>query len=153
MIKTLRENKTLHEMLIGMFLFALLTGILCIVFAKRPLYCLVGLLAGLVGALFMVIHMAVTIENSVVLVEKDAVSYTRKMTVIRYGVACALMLAVGITDIGSPVLCVIGLLFLKAGAYLQPVVHKLTYGRKESEELDNELKGILGQEPENTDKN
>lgn len=126
---TLRENKTLQEMLAGIGIAGVIGIALCLIFSKDPVYLIIGLLAGLLGAAFMVIHMAYTIEDAVLLSEKDATNYIRKMTFIRYGVACVLVVGIGVTDVGHPVMCVIGLLLLKAGAYMQPLIHMIFRGK------------------------
>ena len=144
MIITLRENKTLREMLIGIALScALIAAITAIVAGQNRLYYLIGLATGALGASFMAWHMAYSIEDAVMLNENDAAAYTRKMTLIRYFVACAVLVLVGVLDFGSPVMCVVGVLLLKAGAYLQPLVHKMFGGddssvdRTASEDEDN----------------
>lgn len=129
MIRIFRENKTLREMLAGLVAAGVVVTVICLIFSKDILFNCIGLWIGIVGAAFMVIHMAYTIEDVVLLDEKSAVGYSRKMTFIRYIVVCILVVLTGVTKIGSPVMCVIGILLLKAGAYLQPLVHRITGDR------------------------
>ena len=126
MINVIRNNKTLREMLVGITIVGITAEVLCLLFSKDVLFNCIGLAIGIAGAFFMVIHMAITIEDAVLLDEKGAIAYSRKMTCIRYAVICALVVATGVLKLGSPVMCVIGVLMLKFGAYLQPFVHRLS---------------------------
>ena len=134
MIRVLRENRTLQEMLIGILISGIVLGIIGVIFSDRDIYCLMGLGIGMLGAAFMGTHMAYTIEDAVLLSENDATAYIRKMTYIRYAVACVLMIVVGITDIASPVMCIFGLLLLKAGAYMAPLIHRLFFAKTDDKE-------------------
>lgn len=132
MIAVLRENRTLREMLIGIVAAGLVVGVICYLISGDYVGRLIGLGIGLIGAMFMAVHMAYTIEDVVLLDEKNAIAYSRKMTIIRYVVVCILVVAVGAFKIGSAVTCVIGIILLKAGAYLQPIVHRITCGKDEN---------------------
>lgn len=136
MIITLRENKTLHELLVGIGVVFAIIAVLLAVFAADRTYYLIGLLLGMLGAVFMAWHMAYSIEDAVMLNENDAAAYTRKMTLIRYFVACAVVVLVGVFDIGSPITCVVGILLLKPGAYLQPLVHRIFHGKDSGSDDD-----------------
>lgn len=127
MISVIRENRTLREMLVGIGISGVVAVILSLIFSDNFLYDFVGLIAGTAGAVFMAIHMGWTIEDAVLLDEKGAIAYTRKMTYVRYIIICVIVILVGVTKIGSPVMCVIGVLLLKAGAYMQPLVHRITF--------------------------
>lgn len=136
MIDVIRENRTLREMLVGIGISGFIALILCLIFSNDVLFDCVGLLAGILGASFMAIHMGYTIEDAVLLDEKGAIAYTRKMTCIRYGVICAIVIIIGITKVGSSVMCVIGVLLLKAGAYMQPLVHKYIFKQNKTNPED-----------------
>lgn len=131
MINTLRNNRTLREMLIGIIASGIIVALLCAALAKNVLFDITGLGVGIVGAIFMAIHIACTLEDAVTLDEKGAISHMRKMTYIRYGVICVLVILVGVFKVGSPVMCVIGVMLLKAGAYLQPVTHRILFGKED----------------------
>lgn len=130
MIDALRENKTLQEMIIGILLSgAVIIGLLFALSDNAVNYT-IGLAAGMIGAIVMATHMAYTIEDAVLLNEKDAAAYIRKMTYVRYGIACIIVVVIGVSGVGSAVTAVFGLLLLKMGAYLQPLVHRI-FNRKE----------------------
>ena len=128
MIRTiLRENETLREMFVGIGLYGLVIGIILAVFFPLKIYREVGLLAGILCAMGMAIHMAWCLEKIVILDEKGAKAYARKTTLIRYAIVCLVLLAIAYTKAGDPVTLVLGTLGLKIGAYLQPLVHKILH--------------------------
>lgn len=137
MINVIRENRTLKEMMLGIVVAGVIVAALCGFFSKSFLTDIIGLLFGLAGAIFMAIHMACTIEDAVLLGEKGAIAYTRKMTYIRYGVICVIVVLVGVAKIGSPVMCVIGVMLLKAGAYMQPLIHRILNPNEKSDCEEN----------------
>jgi len=141
MISVIRENRTLREMILGIFAAGVLAAVLCGILSKNFLTDIIGLLCGIAGAVFMAVHMACTIEDAVLLGEKGAIAYTRKMTYIRYGVICIIVVLVGVSRIGSPVMCVVGVMLLKAGAYLQPLIHRILKAEDKSncEEVHDEI--------------
>ena len=121
----LAENKTLHEMLIGICLSNVVVFVIAVIFAGDKVKASVGILIGTVLALMYCIHMAVTIDDALCLDEKGASAQMRKHMLIRYSVVCVVVAVVCIFKIGNPVLIVISCLTVKFGAYLQPLVHKL----------------------------
>ena len=123
--KLLFENETLRELILGTWIFGILTGIILGIFFPPVLYREIGLLIGILAASFMAIHMAYCIETTVELDEKGANSHVRKMTIIRYVLVCALLVITALTRIGDPISFCIGTLGLKIGAYSQPFVHKV----------------------------
>lgn len=137
MIKTLlRENGTLRELLLGIWIFGLLAEVVLVIFFPPVIYRTIGLVAGLVAGSAMAIHMAYCIELSVTLDEKGANSYVRKMTIIRYIAVCIVLVVLALLGIGDPVSYIIGTLGLKIGAYSQPIIHKFlnTFKKKVTNE-------------------
>lgn len=94
-----------------------------------------GLLLGMVLALAMFFSMAVVLESSMKREDSRVVQkWTVVSSVIRYAVLFAVLVIVVVwfPDRINAVALVIGVLGLKAGAYLQPVIHKLvSRGKKE----------------------
>ena len=93
---------------------------------EKTIYNSIGLIVGAVVSAVCAVHMAWGIDIAVGLDEKSSIALTKKYTVIRYLIMCAVLVIVGITDVGSPVTLILGFMGLKAGAYLNPIVHKLT---------------------------
>lgn len=142
-------KRLLVEMSIGIILYNLLLGVLAWVFLPRTSYpvrpVLGGLLAGAVGAVLMLIHMAVTTERAL---ESQNESYASKTTIIQSLIRKVVLVA-------ALVFCwrvfrvdllavVIGIMGMKAGAYLQPLIHK-TFTKEE------ETQAGAGKEKEGTE--
>jgi len=87
-----------------------------------------GLILGMILALAMFLSMAVVLEGSMKTEDPKTV---QKRSVISAVVRYLLLVAILVTVIGrfshwfNPVAVVIGVLGLKAGAFLQPVIHKI----------------------------
>ena len=121
----IKKNKTLQELLCGIAVFGVICEILLLIFTKNRVYNSIGLIVGIVISLACAIHMAYGIEIAVMLDEKSSIAFTRKYTVIRYLVMCVVLVVIGVTDVGSPVTLIFGFLGLKAGAYFNPLIHKI----------------------------
>ena len=132
MVKNLlKENETLRELLFGILFFGFFVQIPLAVFTENRLYHAVGLWAGVLTACIMAVHMAAALDNALMMGEKGATGYLQKKAVLRYVLACVLIVILGVTDAGNPVTYFLGVMGLKLGAYLQPVTHKLiTYIKK-----------------------
>ena len=117
------------EMSIGIILYDLLLGVLAWVFLPIISYPVIpalwGLLAGAVGAILMFIHMAVTTERAL---ESQNQSYASKTTIvqgmIRKVVLVAALLFCWRAFRVDLLAVVTGIMGMKAGAYLQPLIHK-----------------------------
>lgn len=131
MIDLLKNNKTLRQLIIGIFIFGIIIQALVLLFTNNILYNSLGLWIGILTSVFCSVHMAYGIEIAVMLDEKSAITYTRKYTVIRYLAMCIILIVVGVIDFASPVMLIIGFMGLKAGAYLNPIINK--FGGKEKE--------------------
>ena len=123
-------KRLLVEMSIGIILYNLLLGVLAWVFLPRTSYpvwpVLWGLLAGAVGAVLMLIHMAVTTERAL---ESQNESYASKTTIVQSLIRKVVLVAAVMfcwrvfrVDLLA---VVIGIMGMKAGAYLQPLIHKM----------------------------
>ena len=79
----LKEDRTLHEMLLGIAAVNILLAIAAAMIPNRQ-QALAGVLTGTVIAFVYVIHMAVTMDDAMNLDEKGAVTQVRKQMLIRY---------------------------------------------------------------------
>lgn len=132
-------KRLLVEMSIGIILYNLLLGVLAWVILSGTSYqvssVLWGLLAGAVGAILMLIHMAVIMERAL---DSQNESYANKTTVVQGMIrkvilVAALLLCWRVFRV-NPLAMVIGIMGMKAGAYLQPLIHKIL--SKEDEPQD-----------------
>ena len=133
-------KRLLVEMSIGIILYNLLLGVLAWVFLPRTSYpvwpVLWGLLAGAVGAVLMLIHMAVTTERAL---ESQNESYASKTTIVqslirKVVLVAALMFCWRVFRV-DPLAAVIGAMGMKAGAYLQPLTHRIFAGKDQLHEV------------------
>lgn len=123
-------KKLLLEMSVGIVLYNLLLGVLAWMFLPGASYpvlpVLGGLLAGAVGAVLMLIHMAVTTERAL---ESRNESYASKTTIVQSMIRKVVLVAalffcwrVFRVDLLA---MVVGAMGMKAGAYLQPLIHRI----------------------------
>ena len=126
-------KRLLFEMSVGIVLYNLLLGVFACLIIPRASYSLAsvlkGLLAGAIGTVLILIHMAVTMERAL---DSQSESYANKTTVIqsliRKIVLVAAMLFCWRALQVDLLAMVVGVMGLKAGAYLQPLVHKIFGG-------------------------
>lgn len=117
-------------MMIGITMANIVLAIIALFVPDRR-HALYAVAVGLAISLLYVIHMAVTLDDALNLDEKSAVSEVRKHMVIRYVLTGVAVGAVLYFHIADPVFLVLSVITIKAGAYLQPFVHKLL-GRRDS---------------------
>lgn len=118
------------EMSVGMLCYVLLMGFLgwllhdSLGFALSPV--LLGLAAGFVSDVLMLVHMAYITER---VADSMDESYANKTTVIhamiRKVVFIVVLVILGTRPQINPVAMIFGALGLKAGAFLQPIVHAI----------------------------
>lgn len=131
-----KETKALiREMSVGIAVFNVILGIAVVLvfpgLGQPVLPALGGLAFGMAGAIMMLVHMAVMTER---VLDTQNPSYANKTIVVHSMIRKLLfVLAVlvcwrifGINMLAA----VIGAMGLKAGAYLQPMVHRVFEGRK-----------------------
>ena len=123
-------KQLLVEMSIGIILYNLLLGVLAWVILSGTSYqvssVLWGLLAGAVGAILMLIHMAVIMERAL---DSQNESYANKTTIVqgmirKVVLVAALLLCWRVFRVDLLAM-VIGAMGMKAGAYLQPLIHRI----------------------------
>ena len=129
-------KRMLFEMSLGIALYNLLLGILACALLPKVSYpvkpVLLGLLAGAVGAILMLSHMAVMTERAI---DSQDEKYANKLTVAqgllrKVAFVAALFFLWRALKIDL-LAAVIGSMGMKAGAYLQPLFHRLSGGGDE----------------------
>ena len=127
-------DETLKELLVGISLFEILAVIIGIWFVDSPVKYILGVLAGAVLALLSAIHMYWSIRQNLEVNMDNASAanaYSVKSSMIRYGVILIVFLFFCLTDIAYPLAVFLGIMGLKAGAYLQPFTHKYLFRKRE----------------------
>lgn len=121
------------EMSIGVAVYGIVAEVIALIICLRmnvpPVPVLVGLAVGVLADILMLIHIAVITER--VLESKDE-AYANRTTVvhslIRKVVFVIALLVLWFVFHVNAVAMIIGAMGLKAGAYLQPLVHKTLRG-------------------------
>lgn len=129
-----KMDETLKELLAGISLFEILAVLAGIWFVDSPVKYVLGVLAGAVLALLAAIHMYWSIRKNLEVNMDNASAanaYSVKSSMIRYGVILIVFLFFCLTDIAYPLAVFLGIMGLKAGAYLQPFTHKYLFRKQE----------------------
>lgn len=116
-------KKVLKELLIGILLYGILLQLIPVWFLADKAAYSRALWPGIIMAALMALHMYRTLDRALdngMGAQKSVVTNS----MLRYMAAVIVLAAVQYTGIGSPVVTFIGIMGLKAGAYMQPFVHK-----------------------------
>lgn len=133
-IRATKINETLKELLIGILLFDMAALLIGVWFVDSPSKYIVGMAAGTALACFGAIHMYHSIERNLeinIARENAANAYSVRGSMVRYGVILIVFVVLCLTDVAYPLAVFLGIMGLKAGAYLQPFTHKYLLHRKE----------------------
>ncbi len=123
MKKIFAANETLTEMILGILLFGGIIWLTGIGFVSRKLLFSSGLWLGIVIACLAGWHMARTLDRGMEL-GTAATKYIVSQNMLRYLGIVAAYGVICVTETGDPVAAFIGIMGLKAGAYLQPLIHR-----------------------------
>ena len=149
------------EMSIGMFLYVAVLGVLAYMFREglagigfelSPV--LLGLVCGFVADVFMLVHMAEVTERVASSMDEN---YANKTTVVqsifRRVIFIIALFALGTRPQIDAVAMIIGALGLKAGAMLQPIIHRIFFPDPQNgpeEGIKEERRTVYGND-ENSD--
>ncbi len=122
------SNETLLEMWLGTVLFGVVCQVGLVWFLKDKLGYSLGLWLGIVAALLTILHLSVSLDKALDLGEGGAKKHMVTQNLVRYFVLIIFLVVLMITDFANPLAAFLGLMGVKAGAYLQPVLHKV-FGR------------------------
>lgn len=118
------SNETLKEMLLGMLVYGIIGQIAILIFI-RGLDMTLGWWIGVLTAMVCGYQMWWSLNKTLDLNENEAYKQMIAYSTIRYLAIVAVMAVVMITKIANPLAAVVGVFALKAGAYLQPLMHYL----------------------------
>ncbi|MDE6363054.1 MAG: hypothetical protein K2O40_12275 [Lachnospiraceae bacterium] len=123
--------KKINTALPGLLLGIILVGILCqtvgIFLVEDKADYSVGLWIGVLTAIFMAFHMAVTLNAAVERDVKGAQAAATRQNIIRYLVVVIILGILMLTRIGNPLAAFAGVMGLKISAYLQPLFARLSH--------------------------
>ncbi len=131
MIQALRRlNEALPKLLLGILIYgalALVIGcVICAIISKDVIYYAAGLLIGIVLSVFMAIHIAIVIEDSVHRGE-GATKILAAKSVMRYIIVAAVLFLMMWLHLGSLIGAFVGIIGLKVSAYAQPILNKALF--------------------------
>ena len=119
------RSDTLIEMLCGVLAYGIVGQLVIILFfAEQAISVSIGWWIGVVTACFCGYHMWWGLDRALDLEEGDAVKRITTYNMLRYIIIVLIMGVVMVTEVGNPLAAVIGIFGLKAGAYMQPFIHK-----------------------------
>lgn len=120
-----RINHALPELIMGILLFGVVVQAAGIWFVTDKIRYTTGLWIGIACAVGMAIHMAVILQDAMELHENGARGKVTIQYLIRYVVIVIVFFLTAYLNLGNLITLFIGVMGLKAGAYLQPLTHKV----------------------------
>lgn len=119
-----KKSDTLWELLCGIAVYGVIGELVILCFASQKLHVSIGWWLGIVIAAFCAYHMWWGLDRALDIGEKGAMKHVMIYNIVRYVVIIFIMALVIKTEIGNPLAALFGIFALKAGAYMQPLVHK-----------------------------
>ncbi|MBO6128517.1 MAG: hypothetical protein J6P79_06435 [Pseudobutyrivibrio sp.] len=118
-----RLNQALPGLVFGILVYGVLIELVGVWFVKDKIRYTTGLIFGIGCAVFMAIHIAMIIEESV-RIGQGHEKYLSFKSVMRYLIVCAVMILMMVFKLGNMFTALIGILGLKVSAYAQPLLIK-----------------------------
>lgn len=126
-----RINDVLPELVLNIILYGLLVQVIGVWFVADKLRYTTGLWFGIASAAGMAVHMAIVIRDTVdLMTEKQIRRRVVLFSLLRYIVVVLVFAAVMFLRLGNPIVMFIGVMGLKAAAYVQPFTHKILSKRR-----------------------
>lgn len=123
--KITRINRTLFELETGILLF----GVVCQLFVfllKDKLYYSLGLWTGILIAMICAFHMWWSLDKALDLPERAAVKSMSMHNILRYLFITVALVLTAISGIVSPLSAFLGIMGLKASAYMHFITKKIS---------------------------
>ncbi len=118
-------NSSLPDLFAGILIFGALAEIIPVWFVNDKAGYTIGLLIGIVTAMFVAWHMAWSLNRAFEFDEGTATKRLQKNSALRYGVQLIVLGILIITEAGNPLSAFLGMWSLKVAAYTAPFTHKL----------------------------
>ncbi len=122
--KLKRLDRALLELLTGIAVFGIVSQLAGLLFPIDRVKYAVGLWGGILLAFFSAIHMWRSLNKAFMCDEKSAARLLAGGYIIRYLIVAVFLVLIFYTDTGYPLAGFLGVMGLKAAAYLQPLTHK-----------------------------
>ncbi len=122
--KLKRLDRTLLELITGIFVFGLACQSAALPFSINQVKFAAGLWMGILIAFFSAIHMWRSLNKAFMCDEKSAARLLAGGYLIRYLITGVFLAVLLFTNAGYVLAGFLGVMGIKAGAYLQPVTHR-----------------------------
>ena len=119
-----KMDATLFELCLGIFLYGVIFECILLCFSRNASYS-IGFWCGVITAIAGSIHMWVTLDRSMELVQKSATVKVTTNYIVRYLLLAAVIGVLAVTGIGNPIFAFLGYMGMKLSAYLNPQIKKL----------------------------
>jgi predicted cobalt transporter CbtA len=120
-------KETIIGFLIGIGIYAVLIELVGFFFSEDLFSYTLGLLFGVAVAIFLIVHMAKTLDRALDLPQEQAVKYTRRQSFLRLAVMLAAMVIALLVEQFNFIAVILGMLGLKMGAFIAPKLLKRLY--------------------------
>lgn len=120
----MKINETLVELILGIFVWGIFWQAAGVWFVEDKPGCSIGLWIGILTAALCAVHMYRSLDRALDLPEKDAQKYMTTRNLFRYGFIVIILGILMITKAANPLCAFLGVISLKAAAYMQPLTHK-----------------------------
>lgn len=122
-------NSALPGLLLGIVIFGVLCQIAGLFLVSDKADFSIGLWIGVLTAIFMSFHMAISLNSVVERNVKEAQAAATRQNIIRYLVVVIVLGILMVTRIGNPLAAFAGVMGLKLSAYAQPIFAKMSHNR------------------------
>ena len=116
-------NETVRELWLGILIWGLLCQIVPVWFVEDGMRYSLGLWIGILLAGASAYHMWWALDRGLD-DEGSAQNYIRKLSLLRYGGILVVFGVLMVTEFADPLAAFLGIMGLKAGAFMQPFLHK-----------------------------
>lgn len=121
---TKKPNETLLDLVFGVIIYGIMLEVIGLLVVENPLSYSLGLFLGCGVAIFLSVHMYVTLDEALDMDEKSATRYITKQGIFR-AVVMLVAAAIGmVVPFISFIAVIIGILGLKIAAYLHGVTNQ-----------------------------
>lgn len=123
-----RLNDALPGLILGILVYGAAVELIGVWFAADKLRYTTGLAIGIALACGMAVNMAVVLQDAVdIYGESNAQSKIIAKSILRYLIVVIVFFVMMKWNLGNPLVAFIGVLGLKASAYLQPFAHRFLF--------------------------
>lgn len=131
-------RQTMTGILIGMGIYAVLVECVGFFFSDNIIQYTCGLLLGIVVAIALLFHMMFTLDKALDLPQAQASRYVKKQSFIRLAIMLLAMIFALAIQYVNFIATILGMLGLKVGSLLAPVILKKRYPEEYITDLEDD---------------